>query len=75
MGLSVLLHHNPNSTTQHLFPMYTTDYKKELALKSEKRVPTALAFVLIAAFSVSLWYGYQTLKPHYVIEDAAASGE
>lgn len=55
--------------------MYATDYKKELAIKSEKRVPTVLAFVLIAAVSVSLWYGYQTLKPRLIVEEAAASGE
>jgi|GEM_PF-4356180 len=56
--------------------MYTSDYKKELALKSEKPVPTLVAFLVIVAFSVSLWYGYQTLKPRFqAADESAVSGE
>lgn len=53
--------------------MYTSDYKKELQLSSEKPVPAIIAVLLVAILGASIWIGYSLLKPHYMVTQPAAA--
>ena len=56
--------------------MYAADYQKELAINTpEKRVPTLLAFLMIATLGSSLWLAYVVVKSHFTQQEQAISGK
>lgn len=79
--LTIVLSHDctvERAVSESLIPprfMYAPDYQKELALRSEKRVPTIVAFLMIAALGVALWFSYQAVKAHFAAEEQANSAE